>query len=414
MPRRPLEGIRVVDMSTTFTGPYCTMLLAQWGADVVKVEAPGGDVVRYIGDVRQHGMGPVFLNVNQGKRGMALDVKRPGGVEVLHRLIAGADVFVHNMRPPAAQRLGLGREAVLAANPRLVYCAIRGYGAGGTYSDRPAYDDVIQAGSGMAAVQGGTGQPEYVRHAAADKTVGLMAAASTLAALHGRAVSGEGCAIEVPMFETMTNFMLLEQQGGLAFDPPDGPPGYPRTESPHRRPARTRDGFLAVMVYTDAQWRSFFAAIGQKHLADDPRYRTIRERTLHIDELYALVNEHMKTRTTAEWSTILDEYGIPSGPVNTIPELFEDPHLVETGFFEVVEHPSEGSLRLPRHPVPIGDDAPAVRPAPLLGQHTLEVARELGLTEAEIDELVASMTFPGVASGSRTPQPRDDHDAALH
>ncbi|MEV6108355.1 CoA transferase [Streptomyces sp. NPDC051940] len=384
----PLDGVRVVDLSSTFMGPYCTLLLAQWGADVVKVEPPAGDVVRYIGDSRGTGMGPVFLNVNRGKRGVALDLKHAGAREVLERLVGGADVFVHNLRPAAARRLRITAEDVLGINPRAVYCALRGFGAGGPYADRPAYDDVIQAASGMAAVQGGPGgSAEYLRTAAADKTVGLMAAAAVLAALHGRQASGRGQVVEVPMLETMAGFMLLEQQGGWVFDPPAGPTGYARTESPHRRPYRTADGELAVMIYTDGQWRAFFEAIGRPALADDPRYRTIRERTEHIDELYALVGAELATRSTAAWQAELDARDIPATRVNSVSDLFEDPHLKATGFFERVDHPVAGPLRLARPAVSVGQAEVPLRPAPVLGEHTAEVLRELGLTGADIERL---------------------------
>ncbi|MFG2960997.1 CaiB/BaiF CoA transferase family protein [Streptomyces sp. NPDC048291] len=389
----PLAGIRVVDVSSTFMGPYCTMLLAQWGAEVVKVEPPGGDVVRKIGDVRGTSMGPVFLNVNRGKRSVLLDLKQDGGRALLERLVTRADVVVHNLRPDAAERLGLSADAVLRVNPRAVHCAFRGFAAGGPYADRPAYDDVIQAASGMAAVQGGAGGAEYVRTAAADKIVGLMGAAAVLAALRGRDVTGAGQVVEVPMLETMAGFMLLEQQGGWVFDPPAGPAGYARTASPHRRPCRTKDGHLAVMIYTDAQWRAFFTCIGRPELAAEPRYRTIRERTEHIDELYALLNTHMATRTTEDWLAELERRDIPAGRVNTLTDLFSDPHLAATGFFESLDHPTEGPLRLPRQPVRFGPDTGRQdHPlhAPALGEHSLEVAREAGLDEAEIGRLLTS------------------------
>ncbi|MFC8676929.1 CaiB/BaiF CoA transferase family protein [Streptomyces griseorubiginosus] len=489
----PLAGVRVIDVSSTFMGPYCTMLLAQWGAEVTKVEPPGGDVVRKIGDVRGTSMGPVFLNVNRGKRSVVLDLKQGGARGLLDRLVAGADVVVHNMRSGAAERLGLSADAVLRANPRAVHCAFRGFGAGGPYEDRPAYDDVIQAASGMAALQGGAGGAEYVRTAAADKIVGLMGAAAVLAALHGREVTGRGQAVEVPMLETMTQFMLLEQQGGWVFDPPAGPAGYARTASPHRRPCRTKDGHLAVMIYTDAQWRAFFDCVGRPELADDPRYRTIRERTEHIDELYAFLNEEMAARTTADWLAELERRDIPAAPVNAVTDLFEDPHLRATGFFESVEHPSEGPLLLPRQPVRFGQgpraevtggpgdggglqpayirrgaaaagrDAPRTpgpdengpartggpepydlphgpRPdahaladtpdpgghtiplasgphehlphAPRLGEHSLDVAREAGLDDAEIQLLVASGALD-VPRGDGTPTGRPPRRGAV-
>ncbi|MBW0089596.1 CoA transferase [Pseudonocardia sp. KRD-184] len=385
---RPLTGVRVADLTTTFMGPYCTLLLAQMGADVVKVEPPSGDVVRYIADDSGTGMGPVFLNANQGKRSIVLDLKDPAGRAALLRLVGTADVFVHNMRPDAVRRLGLTFSDVSATNPRTVYCAVRGFGSTGPYRDKAAYDDVIQAASGLAAVQGGTGEPTYVRTPVADKATGLMAVGAINAALYQRERTGRGQEIEVPMLESMVSFILLDQQGGYVFDPPRGPAGYARTSSPYRKPYRTADGYVSVMVYTDAQWRSFFGVVGWAELTDDPRFRTITERTLHIDELYRLVEEEMLRRTTAEWLSVLDAHGIPVMPVWTVPELFEDEHLRAAGMFQEVEHPSEGRLRLARCPVTFSASAPVdCRPAPRLGEHGAELLAELGYTPEEIRAL---------------------------
>lgn len=417
----PLHGLRVVDLSTTFMGPYCAMILAQWGADVVKVEAPQGDVLRYVGDARVPGMGPIFLNANRGKRSMAVDLKDRAGMDVFTRLVETADVLVHNLRPRAAARLGITPDRVLASNDRLVYCAFRGFGSGGPYADRPAYDDVIQGASGMAAVQAvDGGRPAYWRSAAADKTMGILGAAAVLAAVHGRSVTGRGRAIEVPMFESMASFMLLEQQGGWVYDPPGGPTGYPRTESPYRKPFRTKDGYLAVMVYTDQQWRSFFGAIGEPALADDPRYRTIGTRTVHIDELYALMDDHLTRRTTAEWQAVFERADIASSKVNAIEDLFDDEHLVATGFFETVDHPYAGRLRMARSPVDMGDRRPgaaALRHPPRLGEHSAEVARELGYPDTAIDALVGRGVLVEAAGPERcgrerpTARAKDGHAA---
>ncbi|GAA4225354.1 CoA transferase [Actinomadura meridiana] len=405
----PLAGLRVVDLSTTFMAPYCAMILAQWGADVVKVEAPQGDVLRYVGDARVPGMGPIFLNANRGKRSVAVDLKDGGGMDVFTRLVESADVLVHNLRPRAAAKLGITPDRLLAANARLVYCAFRGFGSGGPYADRPAYDDVIQGASGMASVQAvDGGRPAYWRSAAADKTMGILGAASVLAAVHGRSVTGRGRAIEVPMFESMASFMLLEQQGGWVFDPPSGPTGYPRTESPYRKPFRTKDGYLAVMVYTDQQWRSFFAAIGEPALADDPRYRTIGTRTIHIDALYSLMDDHLTRRTTAEWQDVFERADIASSKVNAIEDLFEDEHLVATNFFESVDHPFVGPLRMARSPVDMGDGRPGpatLRHPPRLGEHSTEVARELGYTDAAITDLLGRGALVEAADPDHSDRP---------
>lgn len=251
----PLTGVRVVDLTTTFMGPYVTMLMARMGADVIKVESPDGDVLRQVGAGRSPGMGPIFLAANHGKRSVALDLASPGGRDAMRALLVGADAFVTNMRPDAVDRLGLGPDELCAADPRLVYVALRGFGGGGPYRGRAAYDDVIQAASGLAAVQGGEGEPAYVRSVVADKTVALMGLSAVNAALFARERTGRGGFTEVPMFETMASFLLVEQQNANVLDPL-APTGYARTETPYRRPYRTSDGYLGVVVYTDRQWRS--------------------------------------------------------------------------------------------------------------------------------------------------------------
>jgi crotonobetainyl-CoA:carnitine CoA-transferase CaiB-like acyl-CoA transferase len=401
-PGGPLAGLRVIDMTSTFMGPYCTMLLGQWGADVVKVEPPAGDVVRYIGDHRGTGMGPVFLNTNRGKRSVVLDLKRPGAAEVLGRLIGWCDVLVHNLRPAAAQRAGLSGAAVLARNPAALLLAFRGFAAGGPSADDPAYDDIIQARSGLAALQGGAGEPGYVRSSIADKIVGAFGAAAVLAALRERDRTGQGGVVDIPMLETMVGFNLLEQQGGLTFDPATGPGGYSRTSSPYRRPYATKDGSIGVMVYTDAQWRAFFELSGHPELADNPDYRTIRERTLHSDELYERVDRLMRDRSTAEWLDVLGAHGIPASPVNAVADLFTDPQLAATGFFHAVRHPTEGDLVLGAVTGPVGQQPPASRWwAPRLGADTGAVLAELGYDE----EQCAALLRQG-AVGDDSGQPR--------
>ncbi|MQA14878.1 MAG: CoA transferase [Pseudonocardiaceae bacterium] len=361
----PLAGVKVVDLTTTFMGPYCTLMMARMGADVLKVEAPGGDILRYVGDGRNPAMGPIFLNSNHGKRSIALDLKRGEGREVLLRLVAGSDVFVTNMRPDALWRLGLGYADIDTANPRCVYCTLPGFGSRGPYRDYAAYDDVIQAVSGIAAVQGGSDAPSYVRTPIADKTVGLMGMGTILAALYQREQTGRGQAVEVPMFESMTAFSLLEQQGGHVFDPPTGPVGYSRTASPYRRPYRTADGYLGVVIYTDRQWLSFFDLIGRPELATEPRFRTITERTENIDELYQLIEAELPARSTEDWAADFEALGIPAVPVQGVAELFHDEHLRAVDFFEQIDHPSEGRLTLARLPMSFSTNPqPQQRPAP--------------------------------------------------
>ncbi|MEU6646161.1 CoA transferase [Saccharomonospora sp. NPDC046836] len=409
--RLPLRGVRVLELSSVFMAPYSAQVLSDWGADVVKVEPPEGDTVRAINQVEGNGLGPIFVTANRGKRSIVLDLKTDTGLEALYRLVRRSDVLMHNVRPAAAQRLGIDARSLRAINPELVHCAFRGYGDGGPYAELPAYDDVIQAATGVAAAQASDGSPPgYWRSAAADKIVGLYGAAAISAALHARAVSGVGSAIEVPMFETMASFMLLDRQGGWVAYPPNGPTGYARTDSRYRRPHRTSDGYLAVLIYTDRHWRRFFAAIGKDHLADDPRFSTIEGRTKAIDELYRLVEDELRIRSTEDCERLLLAADIPHGPVNSIDDLFADPHLSETQFFHVLEQPGLGPVRLARSPIDLGWPHVPPRPAPRLGEHTREVLEENGFGAPEVDGLLASGAVRQMASVSSAADPGEGGD----
>jgi crotonobetainyl-CoA:carnitine CoA-transferase CaiB-like acyl-CoA transferase len=370
-------------------GPYATQTLAALGADVIKVEAPEGDIVRHIGTGRNPGMGPIFLTANQGKRSISLDLKQQPTHNVMMRLVETADVFVSNLRPAALEKLDLSWEDLSTVNPRLVYCALPGFGRGGPYRDQAAYDDVIQAISGIAASQAGDGPPAYVRSAVADKTVAVMAVGAITAALFQRERAGGGQLVEVPMFESMAAFTLLELQGGYVFDPPTGPTGYARVMSPNRHPYKTRDGYLGVVVYTDRQWLSFFDLIGRPELAEQPRFRTIAERTQNIDELYGIVADALPARTSEKWLADFERLGIPAVRVLELADLLDDPHLEAVDLIQHIDHPTEGALRLPRLPMSFMGTTPApLRPAPTLGQHTTEVLRDLGLDPTAIRQLL--------------------------
>jgi crotonobetainyl-CoA:carnitine CoA-transferase CaiB-like acyl-CoA transferase len=367
----PLAGIRVVDLSDTFMAPYASLLLAQMGAEVVKVELPAGDITRQIGDVTGTGSGPIFLNTNRGKKSVMLDLRRERDYARFTGLVRDSDVFLHNRRPAAARRLRIDYPALRPVNARLVHCSAAGFGSAGPYADRAAYDDVIQAASGMAAVQTGAGDPAYVRTPIADKVTGLLVFGSIAAALFERQRSGAGQAVEVPMFETMISFLLLEQQGGFIYDPPMGPTGYSRTDSEFRRPYRTLDGLIGVLVYTDSQWRSFFDLVGEPTLAGDTRFATMRARTENTDALYSFLEAQLRRRPTAEWLDLLAERGIPASRVNSIEDLFSDEQVVATGLFAADEHPLVGKVRTMRLPVTFSRTQPApVRYAPELGEHT--------------------------------------------
>lgn len=367
----PLAGIRVLDMTSVGMGPFATQILGDMGADVLKVEPPAGDIFRHAAPLKSPGMAAVYLNLNRNKRSITLDAKREEDRARLLELIDGADVFVSNIRPQALARLGLDAAALMARNPRLVHCVAVGFGEGGPYAGRPAFDDIIQAMSGLAALQGhNSGTPAYMNTIIADKVAGLTLAYAIPAALYERERSGQGQSIEVPMFETLTAFALVEHLAGRTYEPPIGPMGYPRVLSPDRRPYRTADGFIALLPYTDAQWQRFFTCAGRPELAADPRFATAGARTGHYDALYAELSEIVATKGTATWLELLGAEDIPHSAVAGLDDLLTDPHLDAVGFFERHEHSSEGPILTMRPPVRFGRTPSAVRheaPAPGAG-----------------------------------------------
>ncbi len=410
VPAGPLRGLRVIDMTAVLMGPYGTQWLGDMGADVVKIEAPEGDVVRGIGPVRHPGMGPIFLNTNRSKRSVVLDVKQPAGRAALLRLVQGADVFVYNVRPQAMARLGLSYEALAEVNPRIVYAGVFGYGQDGPYAARPAYDDLIQGASTLSAMfaRASGGEPQYVPAAIVDRITGLAAVGAILAAVHERHASGRGQRIDIPMFETMVGFVLSDHLGGRSFEPPLDGGGYGRLLSRGRKPYKTLDGYVCALIYTDKQWRSFLRLLGREaEMQTDPRLASLATRTQHVDALYAEVGRTMATRSTADWLSCLDAVDIPATPVNDLDSIFEDPHLVATGFFGSEQHPTEGTLRTMRHAATWSRTQPAAhRPAPCQGEHSVEVLREAGFGADEIEALRAQGVL-GTARRSGAAQPME-------
>jgi crotonobetainyl-CoA:carnitine CoA-transferase CaiB-like acyl-CoA transferase len=360
----PLSGQRVLDLSTTFSGPYCGQLLVELGADVIKVEAPGLDVTRSLGAIRTSGLGSVFVGANHGKSAVVLDQKDDGDYARFLRLVSAADVVLHNMRSSAAARLRIDYATLRQTAPHLVYAAISGYGSNGPYASRPAYDDTIQAMSGLAWLQSRQSpRPTYMATPLADKTAGMMAALAVLAAVLHRARTGVGQMVEIPMFETLASWTLMEQLGGRAFLPEEGPTGYDRLL--HRRPHATSDGLVAVVVYHDGHWQRFLDHAGMGHLLADERFSTVAARMRHIEELYDRHGTFVAGRTTQECLAIFEKLDIPATELRSTDQLFDDPHLRAVGMFKEMRHSSEGVFQVTRSPA-LFSETPTVDPADML------------------------------------------------
>ncbi|QDX27523.1 CoA transferase [Sphingomonas suaedae] len=386
-----LKGIRVVEVGAVVLGPYAGQILADLGAEVVKVEPLEGDIARYAHPTGAGG-GALFVNNNRNKKMVALDLKSPDGRAALTALIETADVIFHNMRVDAAERLGLGFEAVAAINPRVVHCAAIGFGQRGSYRDRPAFDDIIQAASGIAGLGAATaGEPRFVPTILADKVAALHAVYGILAALVARANGREGpIKVEVPMFEALAAFLLNEHLAAATFDP-DGAVGYPRILSPHRRPFRTADGWIAVLPYTDRQWRAFLTEVERTDVIAQDWFADPRQRPAQIDTLYALVAEALPARTTDAWIEALEARDVPCSRVAELGDLLTDPHLAEIGFFDVPEGYGEGVVRMLPQPVVFEGVEASLDTAPrALGADSRQILRDCGLDERQIERLIAA------------------------
>lgn len=385
----PLDGVRIVDLTAVVLGPLATQILGDYGADIVKVEPLTGDVIRYNGLSVNRGMSSVFIGTNRNKQSIALDLKHEDGVRTLRRLIAGADIFIHNMRIEALERLGFGYESVRKLKDDIVYCVATGFGQEGPYKDQPAFDDIIQAGSGLIGFGSDT-ERHYVPSLIADKTAGLALVNAVLAALFHRERSGEGQYVEVPMLETLAAFVLVEHMGGMAFDPPAGPAGYARLLDDGRKPVKTTDGFVAMLPYTGNNWVSFLNETGQPHLIEELGVVDPFTRNANVPKLYAKVQEYANSRTTQQLMDFCRKLDIPATPIYRVEELPEHPHLKSVGLFQTQEHPTEGRLRYVR-PATLFSRTPATvrNQAPVLGQDSIAILEQSGFGQDEIDRLLA-------------------------
>jgi crotonobetainyl-CoA:carnitine CoA-transferase CaiB-like acyl-CoA transferase len=388
--QQPLSGLKVVDMTTLAMGPLATQTLGDYGADVIKVESPAGDPFRSTLPTRSPGMGHVFLQLNRNKRSLALDLKAEPAQAAFRRLLAGADIFVSNVRPASMAGLSLDYEAVRAVNPGIIYCAAYGFSERGPYAGRPAADDTIQAMSGLVSLQGrASGTPQLTATVVADKAVGLMLVNAILAAVIHRMKTGEGQFIEMPMFEAMAAFVLPEHMAGLSYVPAQGSSGYARLINPMRRPHATADGWLCMLPYTTAQWHRFFRIIGREDLVQDAALADPVRRNGRLEELYGLMAAVAPSRTTAQWVTELLRADILFGEVFSPEQLIADPHMDAVGMFPEVEHPTEGPIRLIGFPAHSSAGATRLaRLAPALGQDSRAVLAESGVPPAEIEAML--------------------------
>ena len=400
----PLEGVRIVDLTSVVVGPLATQILAEHGADVIKVESKTGDLVRIMnGKSVTPGMGAKFLHLNRNKRSIVLDLKDAKGRAALVKLLERADVMLWNNRPQSMARMKLAYDDVRAINPKIIYCGMFGFGQGGRYRDKPAYDTIIQGAGGMAALNHrATGEPRFVPMVVADKVVGLIAGQMIAMALYGRTRTGAGCAIEIPMFENLVKFILEEHLYLKTFVPPLGETGDPRLLDPLGKPIPTKDGWICISANTNEQAFAFFDAIGRPELKTDPRFSSVPARFANVAEYYQVRIDELKKKTTGEWVDLLDRADVPAMPYNTLDSLLEDPHLKDVGFFELKDHPTEGRTQVMRSP---NKWSSGVRrewnPAPKLGQNSVEILRELGYADADIDAMIAG----GVTVDGRIEKP---------
>ncbi|MES0825150.1 CaiB/BaiF CoA transferase family protein [Ruegeria sp. SCP11] len=394
-----LDGIRVVDLTTVVLGPWATQMLGDMGADVIKVETHQGDTTRHTGEKKNPKMASFFMMTNRNKRSIILDLRQQEGRDALFKLVGTADVFVHNMRPSVAAKLGLDDEKFMKAYPHLVYVKTYGYRSGAPQENQPAYDDIIQAASGLADLQtivSEGGHPRYLPTIAADKAAAFHIVSGALAGLLHKQRTGEGQVIEVPMFESLVDYVMVEHAGGAAFEPASGEMGYARILNSKRKPYQTKDGYLAVLPYSDQNWDSVFRIAGREDLRDNPLFASLASRTKHSAEIYGVLEEIIATRTTEEWERDLNEASVANQRVNTKEDLLNNEQLNATDFWKFADHPTEGRIRMTDPPVRFSKSPNSIRRLqPLHGQHSEEVLAEAGYSQEEITAMLEARVTGG-------------------
>jgi crotonobetainyl-CoA:carnitine CoA-transferase CaiB-like acyl-CoA transferase len=386
----PLEGVKILELTAVVLGPWACQILADMGAEVIKVEPPYGDSNRSLGASRNPKMAALYLTCNRNKRSLVLDLKKPEAREAVMKIAADVDVVIHNNRPQVMTKLGLEYQDFKKVNDKIIYCGTYGYGKEGPYGEKGALDDSIQSISGIAWLTNMVlGEPRYLPTVVCDKTTALNVVYAVTAALFSREKTGKGQEIEVPMFESMVYYNMAEHLWGQTFEPPIGTAGYKRLMSEHRKPYKTKDGYIAILPYLDAHWRKFCELSGRDDLLEDPRFKTLSDRVANIDDTYDETAKTMVHKTTQEWLDIFGATSVPTNTVNTLDGLIDDPHLKAVGFWQQLDHPTEGKLRMTRFPVNFsGTPAENSRHQPVMGEHTIEILKEAGYSDSEIQSLL--------------------------